>query len=250
MVLGILLVALSSPGCAPGALDAPGSNVVDAPATASPPLETWTENPTACFATIFGAPGFAGSQACLPLGTFTRAELEERGFTDASVGSVTLNFGFRVTVATDSPGHRYETAAPDPAVAPISAGQVKSVTVENCVAGLFEDAHGHSNGTCLSPGVHDVRIERIRSVQVAPGYTLTLQRSDGTTATTDSLEFLSPPLSAPGSTILSATVAARETPAAAKPRALLALAAEKGGCGHTWRRCVRSPAWATSTTTR
>jgi hypothetical protein len=174
----------------------------------------------ACQVTLHSAPGFGGDHACLGKGTYTRADLRAAGFSGTSVGSVTLDLGHRVTVR-DEAGGAYETTQVDEAVDGVRGPRpLASVTVEECTAGLFKDAAGHVGGRCLGPGSYDAKDlaslgiapGSVRSVSVAPRYELTLVRRQGTTTLTDVLTFLSPPLSTPGATIVSAKVAPAQPP--------------------------------------
>jgi hypothetical protein len=237
----ITLFALSGAlvGCSSAQPPSPDTTP-DASPPAAPPADAATvqtgdlpDDP--CQITVFASPQFAGNQACFPTGTFTRAQLDSAGFTDTTIGSVTLDFGYRLTI-TDATGAVYETTQPTPSVdKTLLPGSVSSVTVDECTAGLFEDSAGHTAGTCLAVGSYDapalaalgLRPNSTRSVSVAPGFVLTLQRTDGTTTTTDVLDFSSPPLSSPGSTIVSASVAAESTSVANERRRRLGLFAPR-----------------------
>jgi hypothetical protein len=171
-----------------------------------------------CLVTVYAESEFEGNQACLTTGTFTRQDLDAMGFAETSIGSVTLDSGYRLTVITDS-GGRYETAAADAKVSlSMLPGKVSSMMVDECGAGFFEDREGHRAGTCLGAGTYDakalaasgLRPGQTRSVSVAPGYSLTLERSDGTTTTTDVLDANSEELSFEGKTILSAKLVAQD----------------------------------------
>jgi len=134
-------------------------------------------DPDACVATVYAENDFEGNQLCLPAGTFTRADLDARGFTEASIRSLTLHPGFRVRVGTDAPGGHYE-----------SASATNALTRLGLKAGST------------------------RSVSVAPGYTLKLERADGTTTTTDVLDFENDALENPGRAVISAHVLAKPEP--------------------------------------
>ncbi|UQA59923.1 SGNH/GDSL hydrolase family protein [Polyangium aurulentum] len=177
-----------------------------------------------CVATVYAGTNFEGNQLCLPAGTFTRAELEARGFTEKSIRSLTLDPGFRVRVVTDAACRHYESASPTSAIA--LPGKVSSIIIDACAVGLFDGEDAQGAGTCLGVGRYDAdALTRLgleagstHSVSVAPGYVLQLERTDGKTSTTDVLEFESGPLSDPGRKVISAHVLAKpESPYADAP---------------------------------
>jgi hypothetical protein len=242
-LLGMIppLTACSSSSDEEGTTDAQSIQ----PATATPQSVETDE----CVATVYAETNFVGNQLCLSEGTFTRAQLEARGFTEESIRSLTLDLGFRVRIVTDAPGGHYESTSATNAIESAALpGKVSSIAIDACTVGLFDGEDAQGAATCLGVGRYDadaltrlgLKAGSTRSVSVAPGYVLQLERTDGTTSTTDVLEFESGPLPNPGREVISARVLAKAEPPDTEAPAfdesiarMLSVEATAPGPGHT-----------------
>jgi lysophospholipase L1-like esterase len=183
--------------------------------TAPAPVDGELREASPCVATVYEQLDFKGGQACLPAGTFPRAKLVELGFDSGSVGSVTLNFGHRIRVATDGSAESYETVMPAAQIeGSVGAGQLASISIEKCTVGFFEDAESHRHGTCLEAGSYDaaalsragVKLDGTRSVRVAPGFELILEHDERGKTNSQIFAFLSPPEVSTNVTLRSARI--------------------------------------------